>query len=202
LPRHFLNRDPSLVIKSADTDYKVIQNFGTLTNVHLAKNSRVQSQKGRLNIRPMDGLVLLETIYQKDTFDVVWLDIMDERHYGEHVIIKHHNKFAKEAPRKRSIGEESTESLLYDPDFYKILKVNSGIVVSLYKKTPEDIAAIKRAAAMDHAIHLTFALFDTIAQKDVSVLILSDRYITCDSVAQRAAAFPTNTIKTPLCTKI
>lgn len=204
LPRHFLNRYPNLRVKSTDTDYKIIQNFGEMNNVYLAQNAQVQSQMSRLAITPSDSLVLLETVYQKDRFDVVWVDILDERHYGEQHVIKKHMKKNKEAPRKRSVGEESTGSILYEADFYASLRkqVNNGIVVSLYKSTPEDIAAIKQAANMKTVIQLTFAQFDPVAQKHFSVLVLSNGYLNCADVAKSASAFSTNNIQTPICKKL
>lgn len=202
LPRHFLNRYANLRVKSTDTDYKVIQNFGEMNSVYFGRNARVQSQTSRLSITPSDSLVLLETVYQKEQFDVAWVDILDERHYGEQHVIKKPHK--KEAQRKRSVGEEPTGSILYETDFYNSLRkqVNNGIVISLYKSTSEDIAAIVAAANMRSAVHLTFAQFDPVAQKHFSVLVLSHGYLNCADVAKSAASFPTNNMQVPLCRKI
>lgn len=202
LPRHFLNRYANLRIKSTDTDYKVIQNFGEMNSVYFGKNNRIQSQISRLSITPSDSLVLLETVYQKEIFDVVWIDILDERHAGQQHVIKKQHK--KEAPRKRSVGEEPTGSILYEPEFYKSLRkqVNNGIVISLYKSTSDDITAILDAANMESAVHLTFAQFDPVAQKHFSVLVLSHGYLNCNDVAKSAAAFPTNNMQPPVCRKL
>lgn len=207
LPRHFLNRYPSLTVTSVDNNYKINVNWGLMNKEYFGTNQEIQAQSSRFTMPHGDGLLTIEGPLSDQRFDVAWIDILDDRHVGQEsssLVSKKAKKQPKQKHHKREVGQEAETSILYEADLYKNLRkmTNNGIVISLYKQTTEDIAAIVQMANMRSAIHLTFVNADPSAQKHFSVLVLSHYALDCASVAKSAAAFPTNDIQTPKCKKL
>jgi hypothetical protein len=205
LPRHFLNRYPSLTVTSIDNNYKINVNWGLMNKEYFGTNQEIQAQSSRFTMPHGDGLLTIEGPLRDQRFDVAWVDILDDRHVGqESSTLSKKAKKPKQQHHKRYVGQEPETSILYEADLYKNLRkmTNNGIVISLYKQTSDDIATIVKMANMASALHLTFVNADPSAQKHFSVLVLSQYSLDCSSVAKSAAAFPTNNIQTPKCKKL
>jgi len=79
LSRYFVHENKNLIVDATDLDYKIIQDvYAPIMNEYMSHISG--DEKDRIRIKPSDGKQLITEIFQKTTFDVVWLDILDDNY--------------------------------------------------------------------------------------------------------------------------
>jgi len=180
LSRYFLHENKALRIEATDLDFKTIQNvYAPIVTEYL---THIPSDEfARLGtIKPSDGKQLISQIFSRTTFDVVWLDILDDNY-------------------------KNPANLLFDSDFFAKLKdriaFHGGVVVALNGATNDDLRRIKQYSGMN-MLHLEFANGDLSKQAQFSVVILTkDNKLNCDRLDSAVSDFKMIplTIRKPSC---
>jgi len=182
LSRYFVHENKHLIVDATDLDYKIIQDvYAPIFNQYMTHIP--SSDVDRIRIKPSDGKQLISEIFQKTTFDVVWLDILDDNY-------------------------KNPANLLFDSDFFAKLSqriaFHGGVVVALNGATQNDLTRIKQYSGMN-MLHVEFASGDSSKQAQFSVVILTkDNKLKCDRLDSAFSDFRSIplTIRKPSCKSV